>query len=131
MTARITRAVLLLVANAIGLFVASVALDKLTIGWRTFVIAVVIFTVVEVVAQPLIERVVRSKAEAFAGGAVLLSTLVGLVVTNLISDGIAIEGLGTWILATVIVWVVAVLAGVILPGLLARRGGQGGAHSPA
>jgi hypothetical protein len=30
--------------------------------------------------------------------------------TNLISSGLAIKGVGTWILATLIVWVVTMLA---------------------
>lgn len=121
MIARLVRALLLLAANAVGLLVASVVLDDLTIGWRTFLIAVVIFTLAGVILQPLIERVVRSKAEAFAGGAVLLSTFAGLVLTSVISDGIEITGTTTWILATVIVWIVAVIAGILLPAVVLRR----------
>lgn len=120
---RLTRGIVLLAANAIGLLVASIALDKLVLGWRTFIIAVGIFTVIEVLAQPLIERGIKSKAEAFLGGAALLSTFVGLLVTALISDGIKITGVSTWALATVIVWVAALAAGAVLPVVLRRLGG--------
>jgi putative membrane protein len=120
MRSRLVRAILLLGANALGLFVASLVVEDLTLGWRTFIIAVAIFTVAEVLIQPLIERLVKSKAEAFAGGAALLTTFLGLVVTTIISDGIKITGTGTWILTTVIVWLVAVAAGILLPAVFLR-----------
>ena len=40
-----------------------------------------------------------------------------LVLTALISDGLTIDGIGTWILATVIVWLTTMIAGVVLPRL--------------
>jgi hypothetical protein len=54
-------------------------------------------------------------AEALQGGSALVTTFVALVITSLISDGLEISGAVTWILATVIVWLGSVLAGVILP----------------
>lgn len=118
---RFVRVIVLLVANTIGLFAASVVLDDLTIGWRTFLIAVAIFTVIESIIHPLLERTARRRAPALLGGSSLLSTFLGLLITTIISDGIAITGLTTWILATVIVWLAALGAGVIIPALLARR----------
>jgi uncharacterized membrane protein YvlD (DUF360 family) len=47
----------------------------------------------------------------------LIATLVSLIVTDLLSDGFSISGVGNWIAATVIVWVVALLAVFILPFL--------------
>jgi uncharacterized membrane protein YvlD (DUF360 family) len=47
----------------------------------------------------------------------LIATLVSLIVTDLVSDGFSISGVGNWIAATVIVWVVALLAVFILPFL--------------
>ena len=44
------------------------------------------------------------------GAVGLASTFVALPLTNLISSGLAIKGVGTWILATLIVWVVTMLA---------------------
>jgi hypothetical protein len=37
-----------------------------------------------------------------------------LLITDVVSDGLSIEGVGTWLLATVIVWLGTLLAGVIL-----------------
>ena len=54
---------------------------------------------------------VQTHSEARVLGAVgLASTFVALLLTNLISSGLAIKGVGTWILATLIVWVVTMLA---------------------
>jgi len=51
----------------------------------------------------------------------LATTLVGLIITAWISDGLSISGLDTWLLATLIVWLAALLAGVILPMLLVKK----------
>ena len=47
----------------------------------------------------------------------LVATLVSLIVTDWVSDGLSIDGTGTWIAATVIVWLASLLAAVILPYL--------------
>ena len=49
------------------------------------------------------------------GGVALIATLVALIVTDLVSDGLSISGIGTWIAATVIVWIAALLAAFVLP----------------
>jgi hypothetical protein len=47
----------------------------------------------------------------------LLATLASLIVTELLTDGLSIRGVGTWIAATVVVWLASVLAAFILPYL--------------
>ena len=47
----------------------------------------------------------------------LVATLVSLIVTDLISDGLSIDGVGTWLAASVLVWAAALLAAFILPFL--------------
>jgi Flp pilus assembly protein TadB len=42
-------------------------------------------------------------------------------VTALVSDGLQITGLSTWVLATIIVWLAALIAGLILPLILVKR----------
>ena len=51
----------------------------------------------------------------------LIRVLVGLLLTSLISSGLKINGATTWLLATLIVWVAALIAGLILPLLLVKR----------
>lgn len=110
-----------LLANAIGLFVAALVLPDMTIDGVSFVVAVVIFTVIEVILDPLITKVAVEKAPALRGGVALITTLVGLIVTTWISSGLQINGLSTWLAATVIVWISAVIAGLILPIFMVKK----------
>ena len=114
-------AVIYLVANAIALLIANAVLDDVTIDGGAFVLAVVIFTVVEVVIQPLITQIGVRHSRAILGSSALIATFVGLVVTTLVSDGLSISGAMTWLLATVIVWAGALVAGLILPALFVKK----------
>ena len=108
-------------ANAIGLLIASLILDDMSIDAAAFLIAVIIFTLVEVIAQPLITKIAIKNVQALVGGVALVSTFVGLVVTDVISDGMNIDGVLTWILATLIVWLAGMLAGLILASLFLKN----------
>jgi len=65
-------------------------------------------------AFPIIRVLVRT---AIA----LITTLAALIISTWITDGLAISGVVTWIAATVIVCVAALLAGIILPFLGRRK----------
>jgi uncharacterized membrane protein YvlD (DUF360 family) len=111
-----------LVANAIGLLVAAAILDDMTIDGGAFLIAILIFTLVEVIIEPLIQKMALTSAPALRGGTALVVTLIGLIVTSWISDGLSITGFTTWVLATLIVWVAALLAMFLLPVILVKLG---------
>ena len=115
------RTVLALLGNALGLWVASLVLDDMSISGAAFVIAVVIFTVLTVVLQPLITKIAVQNAPALQGSSALVTTFLGLLITELVSDGLTIDGALTWVLATVIVWLGALLAGVLLPMFLFKQ----------
>ena len=57
-----------LLANALGLIVAAVVLDDLTITGAAFVVAVLIFTGVEVLVDPLLTRIALTSVPALRGG---------------------------------------------------------------
>jgi putative membrane protein len=120
MKVKLARVGLSLVGNAIGLLIAAIVLDKMSIDGVAFVIAVVIFTVLTAVIEPLVDKVTERSAPAFQGGSALLTTLLALIVTTLVSDGLTISGLGTWIIATVLVWLLTVIAGVLLAKFLIK-----------
>jgi putative membrane protein len=112
----IVRTLVGLVANAVGLLVAAAVLDGVHVNAGSFVVAVVIFTIVYALMQPfLISQFRRNRAAL--GGVALIATLVSLIVTDLVSDGFSIDGVGTWIAATFIVWLGALIAALILPFL--------------
>lgn len=115
------RMVLSLLANAFGLFMASMILSGFTISNFSFVIAVVIFTLAQVVLDPLITKVAITNVPALRGGVAYVTTLVSLVITSLISDGISISGVDTWILATLIVWLFSLIGVLVLPLFLFKK----------
>jgi uncharacterized membrane protein YvlD (DUF360 family) len=113
----IVRTLVALVANAVGLIVAAAVLDGMHMNVSGFLLAVVIFTVVFALMQPFLAAQFRRSRSAALGGVALIATFIALVVTDLLSDGFTINGVGTWIAATVIVWVASLLAAFILPFL--------------
>jgi hypothetical protein len=62
-----------------------------------------------------------SKAPALRGGVALIATLVGLILTSLISDGLSISGALTWIEATVIVWIISLIGVWLLPIIFVKK----------
>ncbi len=57
-------------------------------------------------------------AAPLAGGVGLVATLLALWVATLVPDGIEISGVGSWILAPIIVWVITALGGWIFMALV-------------
>ena len=115
------RAVIFLVSAALGLLVASWVLDDFTVSTTGFGVAVVVFAVAQSVLSPFIAKMTARNAPAFLGGIGLLSTYVALLIASLFSDGLEISGVQTWILATLIVWLVTALATLLLPLIFLRN----------
>jgi uncharacterized membrane protein YvlD (DUF360 family) len=113
----IVRTAIAVAANAVGLIVAAVALDGMDLDATSFIVAVVIFTIVFAVLTPFLAVQLRRLGNGAIGATALIATLVSLVVTDLLSDGFEISGVGTWIAAAVIVWLAALVAAFILPFL--------------
>ena len=110
-----------LAANAVGLLVATAVLPRMTVSGVAFFTAVAIFTVVEVVADPLLTKISLTSLPVLRGGVALVTTLVGLIFTTALSDGLHISGLGTWAAATVVVWLAALVATLVLPLLFVKK----------
>ncbi len=121
MNARLIRIGLSLAGNAIGLLIAATLLDQMTIDGVAFVLAVVIFTVLAAIIDPIIDRIAERNLPALRGGSALLTTFLALVVTAAISSGLSISGANTWIIATVLVWALTVIAGLILAKFLIKE----------
>jgi hypothetical protein len=112
---------LALIGSAIGLIIADVLLDDMSLSASAFILDVVIFTVAFVVLHPLVMKIALTHSSALIGGSALIATLFALIVTDVLSDGLSISGFGTWVLATIIVWVASLLAGVLLPMVLFKK----------
>ena len=107
----------LVLANALGLWVASLVLDDMSIDASSFILDVVIFTIVLALLTPFLANQLRKSRSSALGGVALIATLASLIVTDLLSDGFTIHGVVTWILAAVIVWAASLIATFILPFL--------------
>ena len=113
----LVRTVIVLVANAVGLLVAAALLDGMQLDAGGFIVAVVVFTVVFALMQPFLASQLRRRGSSALGGVSLIASLIGLIVTDIISDGLSIDGIGAWLGAAVIVWAASLLAAFILPFL--------------
>jgi len=118
------RAAIFLGSAALGLWVASLLLADFVLTWQGFVLTVVLFAGVQSILAPFIAKMTARNAPAFLGGVGLLSTFVSLLIASIISNGLAITGWQTWILATLIVWLVTALATFLLPMLFLRKAVQ-------
>ena len=117
----LVRTLIAVAANAVGLIVAALVLDDVQLDAGSFVVAVVIFTIVFALLQPFLAVQFRRMGSGVIGATALIATLVSLLLTDLLSDGLEIDGVGTWIAAAVIVWLAALVAAFVLPFLGLKR----------
>jgi hypothetical protein len=113
----------------LGVFLGSAALGLLVAAWLVrgvslsvlgFITAVVIFAVAQAVLAPLFTTLANRYASALLGGIGLITTFAALLVATLFSNGLAIRGVGSWIAATVVVWLITALATVLLPKVILK-----------
>ena len=100
---------------ALGLWIASILLDGFEIHAPGFLVATLIFAGTQFLLSPHVTKLSEQHAVALTGGVGLISTLVALVAASLLSSGLSIRGIGTWILATLVVWLVTSLGAWLLP----------------
>ncbi len=110
-----------LTSAAVGLLVAKLLIDDMTIDLGSFVVVVVIFATGQAILSPFMAKVAMRNAPALLGGVGLFTTFIALLITSLLSDGLTIDGADTWVFATLVVWIVTMLATLLLPLLLGKR----------
>ena len=115
------RLVVFLGSSAIGLLVAALLVRGVTVRPLGFIIAVVVFTVAQAILAPFFLKMASRYASAFLGGIGLVSTLAALVLASVLTDGLSITGIGSWVAATVVVWLITALATLLLPMLILKK----------
>lgn len=123
----LVRAAVFLGSATIGLLVASLVIPGVSVSVSGFVTTVVVFALAQSILAPFIAKMASRYASAFLGGIGLVSTLVALLLATVLTHGLSIRGLGSWVWATVVVWLVTALATLLLPLLLVRRKAGGSA----
>lgn len=122
MKLRLTKIGLALLGNALGLWIASLVLsDDMSVSGTAFLVAVVLFTVLTLIIEPLVAKLAEKYAEALESATTLISTALSLLIAAWISDGLSIDGVGTWVLATVIVWAATLIIRVLASKLIIER----------
>lgn len=111
-------------SSAIGLLAAAGLVPGVSLSALGFIATVVIFTVAQAILSPFFLKMANRYASAFLGGIGLVSTFVALLLASLLSNGLSIHGIGSWIAATVVVWLVTALATVVLHILVLRNKGE-------
>lgn len=104
-----------------GLLLAWLLLSDLTLSVPGFITAVVVFAVAQSILAPLINSLTLKYAPRLIGGVGLISTFAALLIASLFPDGIQISGIATWVLATLIVWLVTALGGWILLAIFVKN----------
>jgi hypothetical protein len=115
------RLVVFLGSSAIGLLVAWWLIPGVTLRPLGFVTAVVIFTIAQGILSPFFLKMASRYASAFLGGIGLVSTLAALILATLLTNGLSIRGIGSWVAATVVVWLVTAVATLLLPMLILKK----------
>ncbi|CAN5274960.1 phage holin family protein [soil metagenome] len=114
------RTAVFLASAAIGLLVAAWLIPGVSVSVYGFITAVVIFAVAQAILSPFFLKMASRYASAFLGGIGLVSTLAALILASVLTNGLVIRGIGAWIAATVVVWLVTALATLVLPVLVLK-----------
>lgn len=104
-----------LIANAVGLLLASLLLEGFSLSPLALIIVTVIFTVVLMVLTPIIRKLSEKNMPSLLGGLSLVTTFFGLLVTQPFVAGFSIGGTANLLAATLLVWLGSLIAGVVLP----------------
>lgn len=114
------RAVVLLVSWSIGLLVAARVVPGVSVSVSGFIVAVVLFSVAQAGLSLWIEKLPRAYASLFLGGTGLALTLVALILSSVITHGIGMRGVESWVATTVVVWLITTIGAISLPAVLDR-----------
>jgi putative membrane protein len=117
----VVRIGIMLAVNALALIVASIFLHGFGINVTGFLIALVIFSASVAVLTPLLVSRLEQRSGIALIGVALAATLVSLIITDIVSDGFDISGVGGWLGTTLIVWGASALAPIVLPWFGLRR----------
>ncbi|WP_319456744.1 MULTISPECIES: phage holin family protein [unclassified Mycobacterium] len=121
MKTMLLRVAVFLGSSAVGLLIAAWLIKGVSVRALGFVVAVVVFSVAQAILSPFIAKLANRYASAFLGGIGLISTLLALILASVLTNGLTIRGIGAWIGATVVVWLVSALATVLLPKLFLKE----------
>lgn len=113
--------VLTLIGNGLGLLIASWLLPGFGISYVGFIWSIVFFAIAQLILAPFVISMSIRYLPALHGGIALVTTFVVLLLTTMFTGGVTIDGVTTWVLAPLIIWIASVDAGVLLPLFLFKK----------
>jgi hypothetical protein len=98
----------------IGIVLSVGLLGGFTATTRAIVVSTLLFWVVHVVVNFIALRIlIRQPSVATAGLLALASTIVALIIVNLVVSGLTIHGASTYVLATLIIWIATAVSDMV------------------
>jgi hypothetical protein len=111
-----------LVGVAAGIIIAAAVLDGFSISASSLIVATGLFWIVHIVVQFLALRIlVRQPSVAMAGLLALGSTIVALIVVNIVVSGLSISGFSTYAYACLIIWLTTVAGDMVGRSMIRAR----------
>jgi CDP-diglyceride synthetase len=102
------------VGIAVGLLISTAALSKFSLNAEGLVEATLLFWIVHIGVTFVALRVlIREPSIALAGLLALATTIVALIIVNVIVSGLTIHGATTYIFATLIIWATTAVSDMI------------------
>jgi hypothetical protein len=115
-------AIMLLTSWAIGLLVAAWIVPGVSLSVPGFIVAVLAFAVTQGLLSLSIVKLPREYAALLLGGSGLALTIVALILASVLTHGLTIDGMPSWLSTTVVVWLVTTIGAITPPELLIRAG---------
>ena len=114
------------VASLAGILIGIVASVALLSGFsattQALVVSTLLFWIVNLVVNFIALRVlIRRPSVPTAGLLALASTIVSLIIVNIVVSGLKIHGVGTYLATTLIIWVATTLADMIGGRMIRQR----------
>jgi hypothetical protein len=116
------RASVLLASWAIGLLVAAWSVPGVSLSVPGFIVAVVVFAVTQAILSLSVLKLPHRYVPLLLGGSGLALTIVALILGSILTYGLTIDGMASWLATTVVVWLVTTIGAITLPELLIRDG---------
>ena len=102
-------------ANAIALILAALIFPGFTLSLDGFIVALIVFALLSALLPWLVLKFLARHAGSLIALSGLVGTFIALLVTSTISSGLDIDGVWTWIGATLLIWIISMFIWVI-PG---------------
>ena len=103
-----------LIGIAVGIVLSTAIFDGFSSSTTGLVEATIVFWIVFLIVNFLALRVlIRQPSVGLAGLLALASTIVSLIIVNIIVSDVSISGATTYVLATLIIWITTAVADVI------------------